>query len=113
MCAENCENNMQIPAFDVIEKPKNGSAKKYRFTDAEENDRERRCPMFLLENEMFERKEDMLLYALEEGILKEIDVLEELQGMIPEDMVQLVMDYGNMDEICASLLEFDEEERWE
>ncbi|MBU5449075.1 hypothetical protein [Acetivibrio sp. MSJd-27] len=69
--------------------------------------------MFLLENEMFERKEDMLLYALEEGILKEMDVLEELQGMIPEDMVQLVMDYGNMDEICASLLEFDEEERWE
>ena len=69
--------------------------------------------MFLLENEMFERKEDMLLYALEEGVLKELDVLTQMQGMLPEDTVQLVMDYGNVDEVCAALLEFDEEERWE
>lgn len=68
--------------------------------------------MLILKNELFEQKADMLLYALEEGILKEIEVLEEMQGLLPEEVVQLVLDYGDMDEICAALLDFDEEPDW-
>ncbi len=68
--------------------------------------------MFVLKEELFERKADMLLYALEEGLVKEKDVFSEMQGMMPEEIVQMVLDYGNIHEICEALLAFEEEPDW-
>ncbi len=68
--------------------------------------------MFVLQEELFEQKADMLLYALEEGIIKDIDVFTEMQGLLPEETVQMVLDYGNIDEICEALLAFEEEPDW-
>ncbi len=68
--------------------------------------------MFLLQKELFEQKADMLLYALEEGIVKDTEVLTQMQGLLPEDTVQMVLDYGDIDEICEALLAFEEEPAW-
>lgn len=69
--------------------------------------------MLVFGNEFFEDKGDMLLFALEEGIVKDTDIFDQMRGMAPDDVLQLALDYGNIDEICASLLEFDEIVDWE
>ncbi len=64
--------------------------------------------LYLFNRNPFEQQGDMLLYALEKGLLCETEVLTELRGLTPEETVQLVMDYGDMNVICNALLDFDE-----
>lgn len=69
--------------------------------------------MYILNREPFLRQADMLQYALEEGLIKDTDVFSELQGLSPEETVQIVMDFGDMNEVCSALLAFDEEPNWQ
>ena len=64
--------------------------------------------MFLFDNELFERREEMLEYALRNGIVSGRMVFFELEGLAPEDVVQIVMDYADVPYLCDCLLDYEQ-----
>lgn len=64
--------------------------------------------MLRLNKELYENYPDMLLAALKDGILSPKDVFAEMVDMSPEDVVQIVMDYGNPSYICDCNLDYEE-----
>ena len=64
--------------------------------------------MLQLNKELYENYPDMLLAALKDGILSPKDVFAEMVDMSPEDVVQIVMDYGNPSYICDCNLDYEE-----
>lgn len=64
--------------------------------------------MLRLNKELYENYPDMLLAALKDGILSPKDVFAEMVDMLPEDVVQIAMDYGNPSYICDCNLDYEE-----
>ena len=64
--------------------------------------------MLKLDKELYENYPDMLLAALKNGILSPKDVFAEMVDLPPEDVVQIVMDYGVPSYICDCNLDYEE-----
>lgn len=64
--------------------------------------------MLKLDKELYENYPDMLLAALKDGTLSPKDVFDEMKDMKPEDIVQIVMDYGDPSYICDCNLDYEE-----
>lgn len=59
------------------------------------------------EGELYESYEEMLLAALRDRVIKPKNVFEEMEDMEPEDIVQVVMDYGEPEYICDCNLDYE------
>lgn len=66
------------------------------------------CQMLRMNKELYESYPDMLLGALKDGILSAKDVFAEMIDLSPEDIVQIVMDYGIPSYICDCNLDYEE-----
>ena len=64
--------------------------------------------MLKLNEELYEAYPDMLLAALKDGIISPKDVFAEMIDLPPEDVVQIVMDYGVPSYICDCNLDYEE-----
>lgn len=64
--------------------------------------------MLKLNEELYETYPDMLLAALKDGIISPKDVFAEMIDLPPEDVVQIVMDYGVPSCICDCILDYEE-----